>query len=130
MSQRTSPLRRTAVAAAAVCGAATSLLGATPAQAASSTTQVYVWATDVNIRTCASLSCPTYGDRIKVSTMNVDAYCQRRGDTVVDGPYANDWWVQMNAGGPRGWISAVYISTGDNWGPVPGVSQNFQDCAH
>lgn len=127
MSQRTSRLRRTAVAAAAVGSAAMSLLGAAPAQAASNTTEVYVWATGVNMRSCGSFSCPPY-DRIKVSQMTVDAHCQLKGDNVVDGPYANNWWVQVDAGGPRGWISAVYISTGNNWEPIPGVSQNIEDC--
>lgn len=126
-SKRTTRLRRTAVAAAAACGAAVSLVAAAPAPQAAATTTVYVWASGVNMRACNSFSCPPYSG-IKVSRMNVTAYCQNKGDTVRDGQYVNDYWVQVDAGGPRGWISAVYVSGGDNWGPIPGVSQNFEDC--
>ncbi|CAM5681298.1 MULTISPECIES: peptidase M23 [Streptomyces] len=129
MPQRTSRLRRTAVAAAAACGAAISMLGAAPAQAASNTVDVYVWATDVNMRNCPSFSCAPYS-HVKLSQVTVDAHCQVKGDTVVDGPYANNWWVQVTAGGPRGWISAVYVSTGNNWEPIPGVpTQREGNCA-
>jgi hypothetical protein len=127
MIKRTSRLRRMAMAGAAAGGAAVSLISAAPAQAAANTTTVYVWATGVNMRSCNSFECPPY-DRVKVSRMKVTAYCQNEGDTVRDGDYVNNWWVQVDAGGPRGWISAVYVSGGDNWGPIPGVSQEFDDC--
>ncbi|GKQ35074.1 peptidase M23 [Streptomyces sp. A012304] len=127
MSERTSRLRRAAVAAAAMGGAVMSSLGTAPAHAAADTTQVYVWATDVNMRTCASRECPAYGG-VRVGRMTVDAYCQEKGQAVTDGPYANDWWVKVEAGGPIGWISAVYVRGGDNWQPIPGVSQDWADC--
>ncbi|MFI9152563.1 hypothetical protein [Streptomyces sp. NPDC053367] len=127
MSQRTRRLRRAAVSAAAACGAATTVLSAAPAQAYENV-PVYVWATDVNIRSCPHLSCAVYSG-MAISWRTVDAHCQRQGDPVTDGPYANNWWVQVDAGGPRGWISAVYISTGDNWQPIPGVSTDFAVCA-
>ena len=50
------------------------------------------------------------------------AFCQRQSTEVVDGHYRNNWWVQVNAGGPIGWISAVYVRGGDNDQPVPGLS--------
>ncbi|CAL9315958.1 MULTISPECIES: peptidase M23 [unclassified Streptomyces] len=127
MTKRAGRLRRMAVAGAAAAGAAATLVTAAPAQAAANATTVYVWATDVNMRSCNSFSCPTYGS-IKVSRMNVTAFCQNRGDVVRDGAYVNDWWLLVDAGGPKGWISAVYVRGGSNWGPIPGVSTDFADC--
>ncbi|MEV7991495.1 hypothetical protein AB0O67_06140 [Streptomyces sp. NPDC086077] len=60
--------------------------------------------------------------------MYVTAYCQNTGDTVKDGPYENNYWVQVDAGRPRGWISAVYVRGGGNYNPIPGVSENVEDC--
>ncbi len=81
----------------------------------------------MNMRSCSFFSCPPY-DRVKISKMYVTAYCQNEGDVVTDGSYRNNWWVQVEAGGPRGWISAVYVRGGNNMAPIPGVSQNFGDC--
>ncbi|MFD7136477.1 peptidase M23 [Streptomyces sp. NPDC059894] len=122
-------LRRAVLAGAAATGAALSLLTAAPApaQAAPDTTQVYVWATNVNMRSCAGFECEPY-DRVRISRMHVTAYCQSQSDVVRDSGYANDWWVQVDAGGPRGWISAVYVRGGRDMAPVPGVSQDFEDC--
>ncbi|MFJ4617014.1 hypothetical protein [Streptomyces sp. NPDC088812] len=120
-------LRRAVLAGAAATGAALSLLTAAPAQAAPDTTQVYVWATNVNMRNCGSFECEPY-DRVRISRMYVTAYCQSQGDVVRDSGYVNDWWVQVDAGGPRGWISAVYVRGGRDMQPVPGVSQDFEDC--
>jgi hypothetical protein len=122
-----SRLRRAAVAVTAASGALLSIAGTAPAEAAPQTTRAYVWATDVNMRSCPSFSCPPYG-RVKVSTMYVDAYCQNRGDLVQSSGYRNDWWVQVDAGGPRGWISAVFVRGGSDMSPIPGVSQDFGDC--
>lgn len=113
-TKTSSRLRRTAAAAVAACGAGLSLIAAAPAPQApqapqaADTTRVYVWGTDVNMRGCAEFSCPPYSG-IKVSRMYVTAYC-------------------VDAGGPRGWISAVYVRGGGNYDPIPGVSQNFEDC--
>ncbi|GAA4933049.1 hypothetical protein ACFPM3_04255 [Streptomyces coeruleoprunus] len=126
-TKRTTRLRRMAVAGAAAAGAAASLVGAAPAQAAADATRVYVWATGVNMRACASYQCPPY-DNVKVSRMYVTAFCQNKGDDVRDGNYANNWWLLVDAGGPKGWISAVYVRGGRNWEPIPGVSQDFDDC--
>ncbi|MGW1541922.1 hypothetical protein ACWCPM_17110 [Streptomyces sp. NPDC002309] len=126
-TKKTSRARRTAAAVVAACGAGLSLIAAAPAPQAPQTTQVYVWATGVNMRGCAEFSCPPYSG-IKVGRMYVTAYCQSTGDTVKDGPYENNYWVQVDAGGPRGWISAVYVRGGSNYAPIPGVSENFEDC--
>ncbi|MEW1550653.1 hypothetical protein [Streptomyces tsukubensis] len=130
MLQRThGPRRRTtAFAAAAASVTAMTLASAAPAPAAPRTTPVYVWASDVNMRTCSSVSCPKLGDHIRITRMTVNAHCQERGDTVRDGPYVNDWWLKVEAGGPVGWISGVFVRGGNNWEPIPGVSQNWDDC--
>ncbi|MFF8828482.1 SH3 domain-containing protein [Streptomyces sp. NPDC015131] len=132
MPERPARPRRTypARAAAALAGAVAMVLS-TPSPAPAHTTHrptpVFVWATGVNLRTCPSTGCAAHA--WKLSTVEVEAHCQRRGGTVRDGAYANDWWVQVDAGGPVGWVSAVYVSGGGNWEPIPGVSQDFTHCA-
>ncbi len=121
-------LRRAIPVGAVATAAALPLLLPTPAQATTSETQVYVWATGVNVRACpeTSAACPPIAGA-QIGKRKVTAYCQRQGSQVVDGPYRNNWWVQVNAGGPIGWISAVYVSTGENDQPVPGVPDGA-DC--
>ncbi|MFJ2263675.1 hypothetical protein ACIOKD_36185 [Streptomyces sp. NPDC087844] len=122
-----SRLRRAALACAAATGAVLSLLTTVPAHAEPETTQVYVWATNVHMRSCAGYECEPY-DRVRISRMHVTAYCQNQGDVVRGSGHVNDWWVHVDAGGPRGWISAVYVRGGGDMQPVPGVSQNIEDC--
>ncbi|MER0450022.1 hypothetical protein ABR738_36695 [Streptomyces sp. Edi4] len=121
-------LRRAIPAGAVATAAALPLMLPTSAQASPSDAQVYVWATGVNVRECAgtSASCPPIG-HAQIGKRWVTAYCQRQSTEVVDGPYRNNWWVQVNAGGPIGWISAVYVRGGDNDQPVPGLSTD-SDC--
>ncbi|MFJ2610503.1 hypothetical protein ACIQOU_27960 [Streptomyces sp. NPDC091279] len=116
-------LRRAVPAGAVATAAALPLLIPTPAQATTADTQVYVWATGVNVRPCPEISadCPPYAHS-QIGKRWVTAFCQRTGTQVVDGPYRNNWWVQVNAGGPIGWINAVYIRSGSNDQPIPGVS--------
>ncbi|MDX3453162.1 peptidase M23 [Streptomyces sp. ME02-8801-2C] len=116
-------LRRVIPAGAVATAAALPLLVPSPAQATTADAQVYVWATGVNVRACpeTSAACPPISGA-QIGRRYVTAFCQRQGSAVVDGPYRNNWWVQVNAGGPIGWISAVYIRGGDNDQPVPGLS--------
>ncbi|MFJ9817354.1 hypothetical protein ACIRU3_19170 [Streptomyces sp. NPDC101151] len=115
-------LRRAVPAGAVATAAALPLLCAGPAQAAATDASVYVWATGVNVRACPQVSaeCPPISGA-QIGRRWVTAFCQRTGGEVTDGPYRNNWWVQVNAGGPIGWISAVYVRGGDNDEPVPGV---------
>ncbi|MFE6867300.1 peptidase M23 [Kitasatospora sp. NPDC057692] len=123
------PLRRAVPAGVFAAAAALPLLAPAGAHATTSSTQVYVWATDVNVRACAgvSASCPPIG-LAQIGQRWVTAFCQVRSTEVVDGPYYNNWWVKVDAGGPVGWISAVYVRGGDNDQPVPGVSTSGIDC--
>ncbi len=41
-------------------------------------------------------------------------------DAHGHGPF-NFWWVQVDTPYGRGWVNAVYIRTGDDDGPIPGV---------
>ncbi|GAA3901533.1 hypothetical protein GCM10023084_62470 [Streptomyces lacrimifluminis] len=121
-------LRRAIPAAAIATAAALPLLLPTPAQATTPEVELYVWATGVNVRACPEVSaaCPAIAGA-QIGKRWVTAFCQRQGTQVVDGPYRNNWWVQVNAGGPVGWISAVYVRGGDNDQPVPGLSTG-SDC--
>ena len=119
-------LRRAIPVGAVATAAALPLLLPTPAQATTSETQLYVWATGVGTYGRARRACPPIAGA-QIGKRWVTAYCQSQGSQVVDGPYRNNWWVQVNAGGPIGWISAVYVSTGENDQPVPGVPDGA-DC--
>ncbi|MFJ6742719.1 hypothetical protein ACIQOU_27985 [Streptomyces sp. NPDC091279] len=120
-----SVLRRRFVAAAPAVALAGTLLTATAATAAPATPssyQVYVWATDVNLRPCPQVSsacAPNGGARL--GRQYVVAYCQALGGRVVDGPYENAYWVEVAVNGQVGWISAVYVRGGDNNQPIPGI---------
>ena len=70
-------------------------------------TGVYVWATDVFVRTCASQSC---GPVDQISTTGVIDYCQAQGDVVSAEGYTNNWWSYIKTpGGIYGWINNIYI---------------------
>jgi hypothetical protein len=116
-------LRRAVLVGAVATAAALPLLLPPAAQATTSDAQLYVWATGVNVRDCPEVSaaCPPI-QGAQIGKRWVTAFCQQQGTEVVDGPYRNNWWVQVDAGGPIGWISAVYVRGGDNDQPVPGLS--------
>ncbi|WP_432027798.1 hypothetical protein [Streptomyces sp. 1222.5] len=94
-------LRGTLSAGAVAAAAVVPLLCAAPAQAATSDTSVYVWATGVNVRACPQVSsaCPPIS-HAQIGKRWVTAFCQRTGSEVTDGPYRNNWWVQADAGDP------------------------------
>ncbi|WP_330291058.1 hypothetical protein [Streptomyces sp. NBC_00576] len=100
------------------------LSGAQPAAAHPPSGSVYVWASDVRVRTCQSTSCDLATTE-RLTRVTVKAYCQvdngERG-RVTDGPYTNTYWVQVIT--PQrtlGWISAVFVGGGSNNSPVPGA---------
>lgn len=78
---------------------------------------VYVWATDVFVRSCASKTC---GPVDQISTTNVTDICQLQGDVVTDAGFTNNWWSYIvTPGGIRGWISNIYIRGDAVIGGVP-----------
>ncbi|MFI9155540.1 hypothetical protein [Streptomyces sp. NPDC053367] len=97
---------------------------AQPAVAHPPSGSVYVWASDVRVRTCQSTACDLATTE-RLTRVTVQAYCQidagERG-RVTDGPYTNTYWVQIiTPGRTLGWISAVYAGGGSNNSPVPGA---------
>ncbi|GGX37450.1 hypothetical protein [Streptomyces chryseus] len=97
---------------------------AQPAAAHPPSGSVYVWASDVRVRTCQSTTC-ALATTERLTRVRVQAYCQidagERG-RVTDGPYTNTYWVQIiTPGRTLGWISAVYAGGGSNNSPVPGA---------
>jgi hypothetical protein len=97
---------------------------AQPAAAHPPSGSVYVWASDVRVRTCQSTTCDLATNE-RLTQVRVQAYCQidagERG-RVTDGPYTNTYWVQIiTPGRTLGWISAVYAGGGSNNSPVPGA---------
>lgn len=50
-------------------------------------------------------------------------YCQDTGRTHEYGQYKNNWWLYTDDdnGNTGVWVSAVYISGGDNYEPIAGV---------
>lgn len=98
--------------------------GAHPAAAHPPSGSVYVWASDVRVRTCQSTSCDLATTE-RLTRVRVQAYCQMDGGAdgrVTDGPYTNTYWVQViTPGRTLGWISAVFVSGGSNNAPVPGA---------
>lgn len=124
-STTTRSLRRALPAGAVAAAAALPLLCSAPAGAAADDTSVYVWATGVNVRVCPEVSaaCPPISGA-QIGKRWVTAFCQRTGSEVADGPYRNNWWVQVDAGGPIGWVSAVYVRGGNNDEPIPGLPED------
>ncbi|MCK8678775.1 MULTISPECIES: hypothetical protein [Streptomyces] len=100
------------------------LPAAQPAAAHPPSGSVYVWASDVRVRSCQSTSCDLATNE-RLTRVRVRAYCQMNmGEPgrVTDGPYTNTYWVQViTPGGTLGWISAVFASGGSNDRPVPGA---------
>ncbi|MFF3334066.1 hypothetical protein ACFYWX_31695 [Streptomyces sp. NPDC002888] len=98
--------------------------GAQPAAAHPPSGSVYVYASDVRVRTCQSTSCDLATTE-RLTRVRVQAYCQMDGGAqgrVTDGPYTNTYWVQIiTPGRTLGWISAVFVSGGSNNSPVPGA---------
>jgi hypothetical protein len=85
--------------------------------------KVKVWADGVHVRKGVShLSDPANS----IGTINSDEYTaikQCAGGQVDEDGYRNFWWVQLDTPVGRGWVSAVYISTGGNQQPIPTVSK-------
>ncbi|MFG2310830.1 hypothetical protein ACGFS9_19460 [Streptomyces sp. NPDC048566] len=109
------------LSAPAQAATAASPVRTAPAQAASATSPVHIWASQVRVRQCASITCPL-ATQERLTNVTVQAFCQRWGDRVSDGAYYNHYWVEIIT--PQhwlGWVSAVYVSGGSNDGPVPGV---------
>ncbi|MEV2216061.1 peptidase M23 [Streptomyces sp. NPDC050997] len=119
-------LVRRSATALAVAALATGAL-ATTAQAAPATadggdptlTDVYVWATDVNLREQPNTSSNVLAVR---STYWLDAVCQKQGQTVTDPAVGtNNWWtaVMELSGSDIAWVNNLYLRGGQKIAGVP-----------
>ncbi|WP_051836161.1 hypothetical protein [Streptomyces sp. NRRL WC-3742] len=117
----TTARRRWAAALASAAALGGALLASPAAAAPLPAYEAYVWASDVNLRPCPQLSDACRPTGVRLGREYVSAYCQALGDRVVDGTYANAYWVEVAAHGQVGWISAVYVRGGDNDRPAPGI---------
>ncbi|MDT6983403.1 peptidase M23 [Streptomyces lusitanus] len=82
-------------------------------------TDVYIWATDVNLRQQPSVSAPRLAVR---SQYWLDAVCQTQGDTVTDPDVGtNNWWtaVQEFSGSDLAWVNNLYLRGGQKIEGVP-----------
>ncbi|MCT9075683.1 hypothetical protein [Streptomyces fulvoviolaceus] len=118
-------IRRSATALAAAALAAGAL--ATTAQAAPAAansgdptlTDVYIWATDVNLREQPTRNSNVLAVRSKYW---LDAVCQTQGESVTDPAVGtNNWWtaVQEFAGSDIAWVNNLYIRGGVKIEGVP-----------
>ncbi|MFJ8630708.1 peptidase M23 [Streptomyces sp. NPDC093568] len=76
-------------------------------------TDVYIWATDVNLRSRPTADSPRLTVR---SQYWMDAVCQTQGQYVHDPAVGgNSWWtaVQEFAGSDIAWVSNLYIRGGE-----------------
>ncbi|MGW1541920.1 hypothetical protein ACWCPM_17100 [Streptomyces sp. NPDC002309] len=124
-NERRPALRALRSLAGLVVVAASLLLSlAQPAAAHPPSGSVYVWASDVRVRSCQSTSCDLATTE-RLTRVRVQAYCQvdmGEAGRVTDGPYTNTYWVQViTPGRTLGWISAVFAAGGSNNSPVPGA---------
>ncbi|TXS49282.1 peptidase M23 [Streptomyces sp. uw30] len=82
-------------------------------------TDVYIWATDVNLRSQPSKDSPRLAVR---SQYWLDAVCQTQGQYVYDPAVGgNSWWtaVQEFAGSDIAWVNNLYIRGGEKIEGVP-----------
>ncbi|GAA4936021.1 peptidase M23 [Streptomyces coeruleoprunus] len=102
--------------------------GAGEVRSAAGWPQVYIWASDVNVRhDPADADCVFYPSRAscptvvaKVSRLTVSAHCQRQGETIHDAGYSNKWWTLVETpAGKIGWVNNIYIKGGEKIAGVP-----------
>lgn len=111
------PASASPVDAAPSEGAATSASPTTSGDVDASTVTKHVWR-----------NAPSYLGRgwFRAGTLyagNNYFYCQAEGPTHSVGEYKNDWWLKTDDdnGFTDVWVSAVYLSGGDNYEPIAGV---------
>ncbi|MEV6172480.1 peptidase M23 [Streptomyces sp. NPDC051954] len=118
-------IRRSATALAVATLAAGAFAGT--AQAAPSAvnggdptlTDVYIWATNVNLREDTNTSSNVLAVR---SQYWLDGVCQKQGQTVSDPAVGtNNWWtaVQEFAGSDIAWVNNLYLRGGEKIEGVP-----------
>ncbi|MET9579820.1 peptidase M23 [Streptomyces massasporeus] len=108
-----------AVTALAVGGLATTAQAAPANNGDPTLTDVYIWATDVNLRQQPTTDSPRLAVR---SQWWGDALCQKQGQTVHDPAVGtNNWWtaVMEFSGSDIAWVNNLYIRGGEKIAGVP-----------
>ncbi|WP_399136474.1 peptidase M23 [Streptomyces sp. NBUA17] len=110
-----------AAAALAVGGLATTAQAAeaAPSGGDPTLTDVYIWATDVNLRQQPTTDSNVLAVR---STYWLDAVCQKKGQYVNDPAVGgNSWWtaVQEFSGSDIAWVNNLYLRGGEKIAGVP-----------
>ncbi|MEU4054062.1 peptidase M23 [Streptomyces olivaceus] len=110
-----------AAAALAVGGLATTAQAAeaAPSGGDPTLTDVYIWATDVNLRQQPTTESNVLAVR---STYWLDAVCQKKGQYVNDPAVGgNSWWtaVQEFSGSDIAWVNNLYLRGGEKIAGVP-----------
>ncbi|PAZ15175.1 peptidase M23 [Streptomyces sp. SA15] len=110
-----------AVAALAAGGLATTATAApaAPNDGDPTLTDVYIWATDVQLREHPTTDSNVLAVR---SQYWLDAVCQQQGQPVDDpGVGKNSWWtaVQEFAGSDIAWVNNLYLQGGEKIEGVP-----------
>ncbi|NJP48671.1 peptidase M23 [Streptomyces sp. SBST2-5] len=108
-----------AVGALAATAQAAPAAPAAPAGGDPTLTDVYIWATDVNLRAHPTTKSNVLAVR---STYWLDAVCQKQGETVTDPAVGtNNWWtaVQEFAGSDIAWVNNLYLRGGQKIEGVP-----------
>ncbi|MCX2923408.1 peptidase M23 [Streptomyces sp. NEAU-W12] len=93
---------------------------AAPAADDPALTNVYVWATNVNLREWPNTRSNILAVR---SQYWLDAVCQTRGETVTDPAVGtNHWWTQVMelSGSDVAWVNNLYLRGGQKIAGVPG----------
>ncbi|MEU0476521.1 peptidase M23 [Streptomyces olivaceus] len=110
-----------AAAALAVGGLATTAraVEAAPSGGDPTLTDVYIWATDVNLRQQPTTDSNVLAVR---SAYWLDAVCQKKGQYVNDPAVGgNSWWtaVQEFSGSDIAWVNNLYLRGGEKIAGVP-----------
>ncbi|MGV9968498.1 peptidase M23 [Streptomyces olivaceus] len=110
-----------AAAALAIGGLATTAQAAeaAPSGGDPTLTDVYIWATDVNLRQQPTTDSNVLAVR---STYWLDAVCQKKGQYVNDPAVGgNSWWtaVQEFSGSDIAWVNNLYLRGGEKIAGVP-----------
>ncbi|GAA1421877.1 hypothetical protein GCM10009601_22450 [Streptomyces thermospinosisporus] len=108
-----------AVGALAATAQAAPAAPAAPAGGDPTLTDVYIWATDVNLREHPTRNSNVLAVRSKYW---LDAVCQTQGETVTDPAVGtNNWWtaVQEFSGSDIAWVNNLYLRGGQKIEGVP-----------
>ncbi|CAM5301794.1 peptidase M23 [Streptomyces purpurascens] len=119
ISRTTMGLAAVALTVGALAGTAHAAPAAVANNGDPTLTDVYIWATDVNLRQQPTTDSPRLAVRSKWWG---DAVCQTQGQRVTDPAVGtNNWWtaVMEFSGSDIAWVNNLYIRGGEKIAGVP-----------